>query len=574
LTSLVYSGQDGTSVLPSYTWTYDPLGNMTNSTETLGRIVDSVDYASDSTGQLDQADYSGSTSPVPATENYSYDANGNRQTIPGTSTYTTGPNNELLFDGKFTYEYDAEGNRIARWVQSTANANLGYTAPASGDTEVTFFTWDNRDRLTSVTYQATYGTTDTSATYFYDAFGRWVGEEVNPGTAAEQKTAFAYDGNQIVLEFDGTVDATQGNPPLGASALSHRYLWGPAVDQLMADEQTSGTTSTGTLWALTDNENTVRDLATYQAGSPGTTAVVNHRVFSAYGQLVSQTDPTTACIFGYTGRPSSALTNTSGVTVVVIQQSGFRWYDPATGGWLSEDHIWDGVNLYRYCGDGPANAVDPSGLGFTYYGNPNPPPKLPPLVDWGQQTASQQWSQEPSVGPSQGPPSTPDVSSAPSGATTSDLVEMVEEEQTARQQPRAPQPSLAECLEAPRPEWIRVISQTWWELKEQVELHFSIYWGQVYQAVGERETQLEDQRRAIAAAGAMVAWPLDLVTGGAYGMAVGGLELGDAIARGDRAGAAYSLVEITGGAFSETLTNLFDAVDTAKDLHDACEGEK
>ena len=93
-----------------------------------------------------------------------------------------------------------------------------------------------------------------------------------------------------------------------AANLSHRYLWGPAVDQLMADEQVSMAEQPGK-WSgrLGDNQNTVRDLATYNAGT-GTTTVVNHRVFSAYGQLLSQTIRVRAaaavdCLFAYTGRP-------------------------------------------------------------------------------------------------------------------------------------------------------------------------------------------------------------------------------------------------------------------------------
>jgi hypothetical protein len=88
---------------------------------------------------------------------------------------------------------------------------------------------------------------------------------------------------------------------------------GPAADQLLADEQLTPVVGGGydlsspgnTFWALTDNENTVRDLATY---SNGTTTVVNHRVFSAYGELLSQTNPQTNsvaavdCVFAYTGR--------------------------------------------------------------------------------------------------------------------------------------------------------------------------------------------------------------------------------------------------------------------------------
>ena len=42
-----------------------------------------------------------------------------------------------------------------------------------------------------------------------------------------------------------------------------------------------------------------------------------------------------------------------------------RWYDPSAGRWISEDPIGfeaGDANLYRYVGNGPTNAVDPSGL--------------------------------------------------------------------------------------------------------------------------------------------------------------------------------------------------------------------
>ena len=58
----------------------------------------------------------------------------------------------------------------------------------------------------------------------------------------------------MVLAFDGNDNLTD------------RYLWGPAVDQVLADENSAPTsanpTSIGnnTLWALGDNQNSVRDV--------------------------------------------------------------------------------------------------------------------------------------------------------------------------------------------------------------------------------------------------------------------------------------------------------------------------
>jgi RHS repeat-associated protein len=156
------------------------------------------------------------------------------------------------------------------------------------------------------------------------------------------------------MQFD-----VAGTGALTAANLSHRYLWGPAVDQLLADEQV--TNGDLLVWALGDNQNTVRDLATY---SNGVTTVVNHRVFSAYGQLVSQTNAAVNCLFAYTGRPLDTATG--------LQNNDNRWYNAIIGRWLSQDTTGFGggdANLYRYCGNGPTDATDPSGLldlsGFT-----------------------------------------------------------------------------------------------------------------------------------------------------------------------------------------------------------------
>ena len=341
---------------------------MTSSTETLGSLVDSANYTSDSTGQLLTA-----TGSSPS-ESYSYDSNGNRETVTtsgGQVTCITGPNNELLYDGTYTYSYDGEGNQTARWVASSTSPLE--TQPGPNDTDITTYTWDNRDRLTSVTHYADYDaytgtgdytspTPDMTVTYVYDAFNRWIGETVTAGGTTTQ-TRYVYDGNQIVMQFQKT-----GTGDLAATNLSHRYLWGPAVDQLMADEQLTPVVGGGydltspgtTVWTLTDSENTVRDLATY---SNGTTTVENHREFSAYGELLSQTNPQTGqaaavdCVFAYTGR---ALDEATG-----LQNNDERWYEAITGRWLSQDPIGfksGDANLDCYCRNSPIIHVDPFGL--------------------------------------------------------------------------------------------------------------------------------------------------------------------------------------------------------------------
>ena len=209
LTSIGYSdGQSTPATLVNFGWTYDPLGNVLTSSSTLDGMVS---YTSDSTGQLTSA--SGGQAP---SVSYQYDANGNRETVTTSGsavTSITGANNELLFDGTYHYEYDAAGNRIARWQ---ARVRRRRPARPAGATDIVFYGWDNRDRMTSATTYADYtsyaaGSPEQTATYAYDALDRWIGETVTAGTTVKQ-TAFIYDGTQMVMQFDST-----GSPlPSGA----------------------------------------------------------------------------------------------------------------------------------------------------------------------------------------------------------------------------------------------------------------------------------------------------------------------------------------------------------------------
>src|SRR5262245_46582317 len=56
----------------------------------------------------------------------------------------------------------------------------------------------------------------------YDAFNRWIRRSVDAdgaGSGTATDTFFAFDGSQVLLQFDGDE----------ATDLSHRYLWGPMV---------------------------------------------------------------------------------------------------------------------------------------------------------------------------------------------------------------------------------------------------------------------------------------------------------------------------------------------------------
>ena len=131
----------------------------------------------------------------------------------------------------------------------------------------------------------------------------------NASGLIEHETRFAYDGNQIVLQFD---EDCSGPTQMTNANLSHRYLWQPnAVDQLLADEQVTSPNATGSVvYPLTDQEGReIHNLAVATLNSSTglmNTTVVNHIVYNAFGKVVSSVNPVTnaaptvKCLFGYT----------------------------------------------------------------------------------------------------------------------------------------------------------------------------------------------------------------------------------------------------------------------------------
>jgi RHS repeat-associated protein len=240
---------------------------------------------------------------------------------------------------------DAEGNLIKRINVSTD--------------EIRFFEWDHRNRLVAVIdydYGFEPAQLEQQVNFTYDVFNRLIRKEVD-GTTYHTEV-FVYDGNQIALRFADT------DSSLFAYHLQDRYLWGPAVDQLLADEVLSaGQVS----WALGDHQNTVRDVARYNSGTDAT-SVVNHNAYNSFGVKVSQSTPANDVLFGYTGRMFDED--------IELQYNHNRWYDASARRWISEDPIGfagDPSNVYRYVGNSPLNYVDPSGLWNLNPGGYGPP---------------------------------------------------------------------------------------------------------------------------------------------------------------------------------------------------------
>jgi RHS repeat-associated protein len=184
--------------------------------------------------------------------------------------------------------------------------------------------------------------------YTYDYLGRRIRKTLDSdgnGTVDD----YFYDvhrGDELALEFrdqDGLAGQTY-NP-----TVHHRYLYGAAVDQILAVENAASQVRFG----LADHEGTIRDVVDAAA------QLVNHVSYDSFGDHTGGTAPVVDFLFGFTGRPYDPDTD--------LYDYRARWYDAEVGRWVSEDPAgFDAgdMNLYRYAGNSPVIYVDPSGMAF------------------------------------------------------------------------------------------------------------------------------------------------------------------------------------------------------------------
>jgi RHS repeat-associated protein len=316
LTSLSHQVAGG-ATLATYAYAYDVASRLTSETNAEG----TANYSYDTNAQLLAADRPGTADD----EAYAYDRNGNR-TLTG---YTTGANNRVTASPGFTYTYDDEGNLLTR---------VQLNGPGTTDDLTTTYAYDHRNRLTGVTTRNASNVVVASANFRYDPLDRRIRTNLDSNGAASggvTTTWTAYDGGHAYADF-----ANNG-------ALQTRYLHGPAVDMLLARTSAAGVSA----WYLTDRQGSVRDLVSTSG------AVLNHVVYDAYGRVKSETNAANGDRFKYTGRETDAVTG--------LQYNRARYYDAVIGRWTQEDPIGYSAgdsNLYRYVGNSPVNAADPSGL--------------------------------------------------------------------------------------------------------------------------------------------------------------------------------------------------------------------
>ncbi len=306
ITALTHVNGNSNAIISSFNNQFDGVSKLTRA-EHHGQVFQ---YGYDTDGQLLDTSRS-----LFANESFSYDVTGNRSN-GGMSVVANG--NRLLSDAQFTYQYDSEGNLIQRRDSVTG--------------ETVQFSYDHMNHLTGAERRNAVNVLLATYLYTYDATGR-----------------------RILRNEDGVLRSrvySQSLPWLDQTGANNTYyLFSDQIDEVIASIDSSGKQR----GYLSDHQGTVFDLIDEFA------VVVNRIDYDSFGLVRSQSNPAEAPDQYFTGRE---LDGTG------LYHYRSRAYDPLAGRFTSEDSIgFEGgdYNLYRYVGNSPQNATDPSGNSASEY---------------------------------------------------------------------------------------------------------------------------------------------------------------------------------------------------------------
>jgi len=244
-----------------------------------------------------------------------------------------------------TYTYDAVGNRTAANLNGAASSytvnNLNQLTGANS----TSFTFDARGNLTyDGTFYKTYDAEnrlvkDSSSpasviTYGYDAINRRITKAINGNTLK-----YTYSGASLIEERNA------GNVLLN-STVFNGFL-SPVMNETEGNQYYYHSNEQGSVEALSNSSGRLAESYRYDV----------YGILSRYDSL---NNPLASSIagnrFGFTGQEYDSTTGT--------YRFFYRNYSPETGVFNQRDLIeyGDGMGIYQYVGNNPANGVDVWGL--------------------------------------------------------------------------------------------------------------------------------------------------------------------------------------------------------------------
>ncbi len=218
--------------------------------------------------------------------------------------------------------------------------------------------YDAWDRLVEVS-----NSSGELASYQYDGTGRRIVEFINfTGSVAGTVTYSYFSGQNAIETRTGSAASSPESLPV-----QYQYVFSPlgVKTPLVRDTYVDGEISSNDrLYYLTDANTNV----TAVVGLSGSTWQVQERyAYDPYGAVTMYdgtvstsghwVDPHTVSSVGNTTLYASMVLD----PVTGLYNDEARWYSTAVSGFISTDPAQADENTYRYCGNMPTQAIDPSG---------------------------------------------------------------------------------------------------------------------------------------------------------------------------------------------------------------------
>ncbi len=286
---------------------------------------------------------------------YDYDARGNRlreiESYTGSNgrltAYEYYANSDLIKRaGSWYFNYDKNGNLVARGTSATASNGADFNAWAFSQTDGELWTYeyDLQNRMVKASYSGK-GSANIKerGRYVYDYRGLLVKktyQNYNPSDLVEvanEETAkpvtefyeYTADGRVIYNELQ-----EESNTNKTTYIWANTTLWCEVNQGVLYYHQTD---HLGTTEVVTDQNGTV----VWESG------------YEAFGSVLSERGASSFCP-SYTGK---FFDKASG-----LYYFNARWYDSELGKFTSQDPIRDGVNWWNYCNSSPLTFIDSTGL--------------------------------------------------------------------------------------------------------------------------------------------------------------------------------------------------------------------
>lgn len=296
--------------------TRDLAGRIVSRAEVVDGATIQWAYRYDDAGRLNEVDKDGAL-----VEQYTYDANGNRQTEM----------NGLRGIAGRSYGYSAEDHLLTAGTDSYGFNVDGFLQTATTAVGTATYEYSSRGELLWAELPD-----GTMVTYVHDPIGRRIAKQIN-GVTVEK---YLWAGRTTLLAvYDGG-----GN-------LLQRYTY---ADSRVPVSMTHGG---ATYFLLTDQVGSLRAVA----DTSGT--IVKRIDYDSFGNIVGDSNTAMTVPFGFAGGLHDRDTG--------LVRFGYRDYSPELGRFAAKDPIdfaGGDLNLYAYVMNDPVGMIDPFGLRVIYNG--------------------------------------------------------------------------------------------------------------------------------------------------------------------------------------------------------------